>query len=113
MDKNPKVNIKEEMKRYKEILDDFLKDFDMKRLTADFFVKLYNAEQFGRFKRTDVLSLNFEYGPYEFKLQRRVKPSTQMKQSAKNTIIQGALAGSDQMIARAKYFDNIIKNRKW
>ena len=96
----------EEQKRYKGILSDFLKDFDMKKLTAALFVKLYNAKQFPGYKRTDELTIRFDIGKFDYRIQRRLKAA-----AVDNQIIQSILNDSKVALDRSKFIEEYNKRK--
>ena len=66
--------LREELKLRKQELSDWLNETDMKKLIARFFVDGFKARIFPpHLKEHDELHIMFEFGPYEFRLQRRKK----------------------------------------
>lgn len=68
-----KVEKKREKERNMEILDDFMKEVDFKKLSARFFIYAFNGEMFGNLKETDNLGFEFEFGKWKFTITRSMR----------------------------------------
>lgn len=100
---------KRQLKLNMEILKDFLKDTDLKKLVAEFFVKWYEAGGFGKLKRDNMLGFNFEFGQYAFRLMRRPRSvNLAASRPTQNQVLRAVLSNNKKHIDSMVQFNKVL-----
>jgi len=111
-----KFNVLEAQKKRqaqaKELLNDFMKDHDIKQLVALFFENGFQAGMFGVHPHTDTLILDFPFGKYEYRLLRQPLGAGKMAQKQdQNIIIQNVLKNTVEREKRADALGKLSPRR--
>lgn len=114
-----KFNVMEQKRKrqaqFKQILEEFLKETDAKKLIAELFDKAFNAGMFGKFPATARLNLDFQFGNFEFRLMRQPRgASLRAQQNHQNELIRAILAQGQQRnpLTMANHMDQYINYNK-
>lgn len=101
--------LKEELAYNRELLDDFMKENDIKRLVATYFMMAHKANGFPGLKHDDLLDTRFPFGNYDFRLLRLPRIAKPTRDQA---IVAGVLKHSEQVLNRQNEFENTVKRNK-
>jgi len=96
------AKLREELKRKRGILDDWLNDIGFKKLVEKFFIDGFEARIFPKNPSPyDELTIYFDIGKFEYRIQRRLKgtvvgpPQTQKR----NKILKAVLDQSEKYVS--------------